>query len=109
MDEVIIPSSNDFNIEAEKTDELQLIEAEQHRTQKSLAAEAKHDKFPLIREHFEQIISEYNDITGLANLPADEVAVVAKTKAAIVAELKLLLHHIDEAVGAVDSHERREE
>lgn len=108
--EVIIPTSNDFNLEAEKTDELKQIEAEQQITQRHLANEALDEKFPLIRDHFEKLIEEYNNVSVLAGLPVDEIAVTAKARATIVAELKLVLHHIDEAVRQMDEkHARREE
>lgn len=101
-DEVITPQLATFDIEAEKSEDVLDIEAEQKVPERKLAQEVADARFPLIREHFDKLIEEYGDITVLAGLESKDFEITVKTKAAIVTELRQLLAYIDQVTQMVD-------
>jgi pyruvate carboxylase len=108
MEDVVIPQlSSSFDVEAEKPLDVKTQELEQKAIERDLISEIENANFPVIRQHFEELITSYGDVRTLVELSDKDFISEARAKAVIVKELKDLLAVIDQ-IGGVDGEDERE-
>lgn len=101
--EVVVPQLEpSYDVEADKPLEVVNQELEQKAIERDLKAETEKPQFPLIRQHFVDLINSYNSVRTLVGLSDKGFVSEARAKAAIVNELEDLLSAIDQ-LSEVDS------
>lgn len=100
--DVVLPVSS-FDIEAEKPLEVIQEEQDQKVLERYLAKEAQRKEFPMIRQHIETLIDQFNDMRALALLPDAERSSQAVGRAFFVDQMYSLLAMIDTALESQDT------
>ncbi len=109
MDSDVVVPQFSYSVEDEKSEPVRELENEQQRIERELRIESQHPLFPRIKQHFMELIEQYNDIRCFMDTTLTDRQVAAKieAKAAIVAELYSFLTMIDQ-INQVETGDGRE-
>jgi hypothetical protein len=96
-DEVVLPQLEP-SVDVQELQDGSVIEQEneQKALEVRLRNEVEHPNFPIIRQHFEQLIKDYGNVATLVDLSEQKFVAEARAKAVIVKELQDLLTAIDQ-------------
>lgn len=105
--DVVLPEMS-FDIESEKPEEVINEEQQQKAIERMLGKEAQNSQFPLIRQHIENLIEVYSDLSVFTQIPDAERSSQVLARAMFVSEMRDLLHIVDNAKESLEQTLREE-